>query len=324
MRAYYLLPGTDRLGLEARDVPVPEAGPQQLLVRLRAAGLNRGELATGAGGKPKPGGMEGAGEVVKAGPGVTRFKPGDRVMARCPGAFAEYGLMDVRETLPVPQRLSWEQAAAVPIAFLVVYDMLLAQGRLKAGEWVLVTGVTSGVGVYALQAARALGAKVIGTSGSAEKLGQLKALGLDVALATRAGDFSAAVLQATGGKGADLCVNTVGGTVFAECVRSLGFEGRLAIVGYVDGSLKAEMDLDALHSRRLTIFGVSNKMRNADQRGATVRGFEASLLPLLADGRVEPLIDRVYAFDELPAAKARMEANAHVGKIVVKIGTDPN
>jgi len=319
VRAWYLVPGAAGLAAEPREVPAPEPGPGQILVRLHAAGLNRGELTSAPGGKPKPGGMDGAGEVMKLGAGVTQFKVGDRVMGRCPGAFAEYGLLDARETLAVPQRLSWEEAAAVPIAFLVVYDMLLAQGRLKAGEWLLVTGVASGVGVYALQAAKALGARVIGTSGSADKLAKLKPLGLDVALATRVADFSDAVLKATGGKGADLCVNTVGGTVFAECVRALGFEGRLAIVGYVDGSLRSEIDLDALHSKRLTIFGVSNKLRNAEQRGATVRGFEASLLPLLADGRIRPLIDRVYGFDELPAAKARMEANAHVGKIVLRI-----
>jgi len=318
VRAYFLLAQAGRTGLERRDVALPEPGPGQMLVRVRAAGLNRGELIT-APAAGKPAGMDAAGEVVKTGTGVAQFKPGDRVMGRCPGAFAEFGVMDERETLPVPAKLSWEEAAAVPIAFLVVYDMLVAQGRLKAAEWLLVTGVTSGVGVVALQVAKALGAKVIGTSGSAQKLERLKPLGLDLALATRAADFSAQVLQATGGKGADLCVNNVGGTVFAECLRSLGFEGRLAVVGYLDGTLKAELDLDALHARRLTVFGVSNKLRNAEQRAATVRGFAASLLPMLADGRIRPLIDRVYGFDELPAAKERMEANAHVGKIVIAV-----
>jgi NADPH:quinone reductase-like Zn-dependent oxidoreductase len=318
VHAYFLLAQAGGTGLERRDVAQPEPGPGQMLVRVRAAGLNRGELIT-APAAGKPGGMDAAGDVVKTGAGVAQFKPGDRVMGRCPGAFAEFGLMDERETLPVPERLSWEEAAAVPITFLVVYDMLVAQGRLKAAEWLLVTGVTSGVGVVALQVAKALGAKVIGTSGSAQKLERLKPLGLDLALATREADFSAQVLQATGGKGADLCVNNVGGTVFAECLRSLGFEGRLAVVGYLDGTLKAELDLDALHSRRLTVFGVSNKLRNSEQRAATVRGFAASLLPMLADGRVKPLIDQVFGFDDLPAAKARMEANAHVGKIVVRI-----
>jgi len=287
-------------------------------VRLRAAGLNRGELMPG-GAAAKPGGTDGAGEVAKLGAGVTRFKPGERVMGRCPGAFAEYGLMEERETMAVPGRLSWEEAAATPIVFLVVYDMLVAQGRLAAGEWLLATGIASGVGVAALQTAKALGAKVIGTSGSAEKLEKLKPLGLDVALRTRAPDFSAAVLSATGGRGANLAINAVGGTLFGECVKSLAFQGRLAIVGYVDGCMKTEIDLDALHVKRLTLFGVSNKLRNAEQRAMTVRGFEKDVLPALADGRIRPLIERVYPFGELPAAKAHMEADTHVGKIVVRI-----
>jgi NADPH:quinone reductase-like Zn-dependent oxidoreductase len=240
-------------------------------------------------------------------------------MGRCPGAFAEHALMDARETMPVPDTLAWEDAAAVPIVFLVVYDMLLAQGRLHKGEWLLVTGVSSGVGVAALQTAKALGARVIGTSGSKDKLARLAPLGLDVALATRKPDFAGAVMQATGERGADLCVNNVGGTVFAECVRALAFEGRLAVVGYMDGVLKAEMDLDALHAKRLTLFGVSNKLRNAEQRATTVRGFAEKLLPLIAAGRIKPLIDRAYAFDELPAAAERLQANAHVGKLIVTL-----
>jgi len=318
VRAYFIRAGDGQAVVEPRDAALPEPGPQQMLVRVRAAGLNRGEFV-GAPVTAKPAGTDAAGEVVKLGPGVTRFKVGARVMGRCPGAFAEHALMDARETTAVPDRLSWEDAAAVPIVFLVVYDMLLAQGRLKADEWLLVTGVTSGVGVAALQTAKALGARVIGTSGSAEKLAKLAPLGLDVALATRKPDFGDAVLEATGGKGANLCVNNVGGTVFAECVRALAFEGRLAVVGYMDGVLKAEIDLDALHAKRLTLFGVSNKLRNAEQRAATVRGFAEKVLPLIAEGRIRPLIDRIYPFDELPAAAARLQANAHVGKIVVTI-----
>jgi NADPH:quinone reductase-like Zn-dependent oxidoreductase len=318
MRAYSIRAGDGQAIVEPRDAAVPEPGPQQMLVRVKAAGLNRGEFM-GAAAAAKPAGTDAAGEVEKLGPGVTQFKPGARVMGRCPGAFAEFALMDARETMAVPEKLSWEDAAAVPIVFLVVYDMLLAQGRLKAGEWLLVTGVTSGVGVAALQTAKALGARVIGTSGSAAKLAKLAPLGLDIALATRKPEFCDAVLKATGGQGANLCVNNVGGTVFAECVRALAFEGRLAVVGYLDGVLKAELDLDALHAKRLTLFGVSNKLRNAEQRAATVRGFAEAVLPLIAEGRIKPLLDRVYPFDELPAATARMQANAHVGKIVVKI-----
>jgi NADPH:quinone reductase-like Zn-dependent oxidoreductase len=318
MRAYFIRAGDGQAIVEPKDTATPEPGPQQMLVRIRAAGLNRGEFM-GTGTTAKPAGTDAAGEVEKLGPGVSRFKVGDRVMGRCPGGFAERALMDERETMAVPDKLSWEDAAAVPIVFLVVYDMLVAQGRLKAEEWLLVTGVTSGVGVAALQTAKALGAKVIGTSGSKEKLAKLAALGLDMALETRKPDFADAVLKATGGKGANLCVNNVGGTVFAECVRALAFEGRLAVVGYMDGVLKAEMDLDALHAKRLTLFGVSNKLRNAEQRATTVRGFSEKVLPLIAAGRIKPLVDRVYPFDELPAAAGHLQANAHVGKIVVTI-----
>jgi NADPH:quinone reductase-like Zn-dependent oxidoreductase len=219
----------------------------------------------------------------------------------------------------VPARLSWEQAAAVPLVFMVVHDMLVAQGRLAAGEWLLVTGVSSGVGVGALQAAKALGAKVAGTSGSRAKLERLAPLGLDLALATRKGDFRDAVMAATNGKGANLIVNTVGGSMFPECIRTLAFEGRLATVGHLDGVLRSEIDLEALHSKRLALFGVSNRLRSAEQRSATVRGFVADLLPAIADGRIEPLIDRVFDFGELPAAKEYMESDAQVGKIVVRM-----
>ena len=312
MRSYFLSASGAETRLVLRDVPLPEEAPGQVLVRVRAAGLNRGEFIAGHGlarpGTAKPAGSEAAAEVVRT---------GERVMGRCSGAFAEYALMDAREAIPIPKTLSWEEAAAIPLTFMVVHDMLVEQGQLKVGEWLLVTGVSSGVGVAALQAAKALGARVIGTSGSPEKLNKLESVGLDAAIHTRKGDFHEAVMKATDGKGANLAVNTVGGSVFAECVRALGFEGRLAIVGYVDGVLKSEVDLEAVHARRLRIFGVSNKLRNAAQRASTVQGFVADFLPLFASGRIKPLIDRVFPFSELPAAKAYMESDAHVGKIVV-------
>lgn len=323
MQSYWIQAGAGQTALERRELPPPEPGPGQLLLRMRAAGLNRGEFIAGHGltkaGAAKPAGGEGAGVVVKLGTGVTGFAAGDRVMGRCPGTFADYALMDAREAVPIPRRLSWEAAAAIPLTFMVVHDMLIAQGKLKNGEWLLVTGVSSGVGVAAMQTAKALGARVIGTSGSAEKLDKLKAAGLDLGLCTRAADFYDAVMQATGGKGANLIVNNVGGSVFAECVRALAFQGRLATVGYLDGVLKAEIDIEALHSRRLVLFGVSNKLRSAEQRAESARGFVADILPAIADGRIEPMVDRVYAFDELPAAKAYMESNAHLGKIVLRM-----
>jgi NADPH:quinone reductase-like Zn-dependent oxidoreductase len=263
--------------------------------------------------------MEGAGEVVKLGADVSRLKLGDRVMGRCPGAFSEYAVMDLREAMVMPANLSWEQAASVPLTFLVVYDMLVLQGRLAADSWLLINGVSSGVGVAALQTAKALGAKVIGTSGSAGKLARLQPLGLDVGLCTRAADFHDAVMQATGGKGVNLVVNTVGGSVFAESVRCMAFQGRHATVGYVDGVLKAEIDIEALHARRLTFFGVSNKQRTPEQRAQAVPGFITDVVPAIAAGRIRPLVDKVFPFEQLAEAKAHMEASGHLGKIVLAI-----
>lgn len=322
MQSYWMTQSDDHATLELRELPLPEPGASQVLVRLFAAGLNRGEFIAGHGLHGQPGtakaiGMEGAGEVVKLGSGVSSVQPGDRVMGRCPGAFSEYALMDERELMRIPAHLSWQQAASIPLTFLVVYDMLVLQGRLAADEWLLINGVSSGVGVAALQTAKALGAKVIGTSGSATKLERLASLGLDIGLCTRAADFFEPVMQATGGKGVNLVVNTVGGSVFAESIRCLAFQGRHATVGYVDGVLKAEIDLEALHARRLTLFGVSNKLRTAEQRAQTLPGFVADVLPAIADGRITPLVDRAFAFEQLAAAKAHMEANQHLGKIVL-------
>jgi NADPH2:quinone reductase len=324
MKSHFMQIAEGRAAIDVRDVPVPEPGPAQLLVRMRAASLNRGEFIVGHGlhkaGTAKAIGMEGAGEVVGAGAHVKAFKAGDRVMGRCPGAFSEFALMDEREAIAVPPNLSWEEAASIPLTFLVVHDMLVSQGRLKKDEWVLVTGISSGVGVASLLAAKALGAKVIGTSGSREKLDKLKPLGLDVGLATRAPDFHDAVLESTGGKGADLVVNTVGGSVFAECVRSMAFEGRLATVGYVDETLEATIDIQALHAKRLTLFGVSNKLRTPEQRAAGVPAFVRDFMPAIRDGRIRPLIDSVHPFERLADARTRMESNRHLGKIVITLG----
>ncbi len=323
MKSYWIRPESGKTVVELRDAPVPEPGPGQILLRMYAASLNRGELTVGhavkTGGPAKAAGGEGAGEVAKLGEGVSGFKTGDRVMGRCSGAFAEHSLIDAREALAMPKNLSWEEAACVPLVFMVVHDMLIAQGKLKAAEWLLVTGISSGVGVAALQTAKALGAKVIGTSGSQEKLDKLKAMGLDVGIRTRAGDFADAVMKASGGKGANLVVNNVGGSVFPETLRALAYEGRHATIGYVDGVLKSEIDLEALHTKRLTLFGVSNRLRTPEQRAVTVRAFAADVLPLIAAGKIKPLIDRVFPFAELPAAKAYMESNAHLGKIAVRM-----
>lgn len=313
----------DGPALELRDVAVPQPGPGQLLVRMRAASLNRGEFIPGHGLQGpatwKAAGGEGAGEVVACGEGVQAFRAGDRVMGRCAGAFAEFAVMEAGEAMAMPASLSWEDGAAIALVYLVAFDMLVLQGRLEAGEWLLVNGVSSGVGVACLQLAKVLGARVIGTSGSKEKLARLEALGLDLGLWTRAADFSPAVMEATDGHGADLVVNTVGGSVFAESLRSMAFEGRLATVGYVDGILHAPLDLAALHAKRLVLFGVSNKLRSKAQRTAAIPRFVSEVMPHIEAGRIRACVDRVCEFAELPAAMAMMEAGSHVGKIVLRM-----
>ena len=322
MKSWFTASGRDGTTVELRDVPVREPKAGEILARVRAAGLNRGEFIAGHGltgaGAAKPGGIEAAGEVVKLGEGVTQFKAGDRVMGRASAAFSEFAIYRASDAMPAPARLSWEEAAGASIAYLTAYDMLWPGGELKAGEWLLVAGASAGVGVASVQLGKLIGAKVIGTSGSADKLERLQALGLDLGLQNRNGGFAARVMEATGGKGVDLVVNNVGGTVFAECIRVLGYKGRLATVGYVDGVVSAQLDILALHSKRLKVFGVSNKMRSAAEVGEGVRGFARDVLPSLASGHLRPVIDKVFAFAELPQAKAYMESNAQLGKIVIR------
>ena len=320
MKAYWLTTAPGATTVELRETATPQPKPGEILVRVRAASLNRGELLGGKAGAPaKPGGGECSGEVVKVGDGVTGFAAGERLMGRCGGGFAEYATMDAREAMRVPGPLSWEEAAATPLTFLVVYDMLVAQGHLTAGQWLLVTAVSSGVGVAALQTGKTLGARVIGTSGSAEKLGRLEKHGLDVGIQTRKPDFYDAVMKATDGKGVNVVVHNVGGSVFAECIRSLAYQGRLATVGHMDRQLSATIDLEALHRNRLTVFGVSNRFRTAGQRAETVRGFVRDIVPHFEAGEIHPIIDTVFDFDDLGSAIKLMESDGQVGKIVVRI-----
>ena len=308
-----------RAVMAMRDAPVPKPQAGEVLVKVHASSLNRGELIAGIGlhgsaPDPKPAGGEAAGVVEAVGEGVTGFAAGDRVMGRAKGAFADYTVIDVRECMKIPGSLSFEAAASIPLVFLVTYDMLVVQGGLQKGEWLLITGVSSGVGVSSAQLGRFLGAKIIGTSGSAAKLAKLD---LDVAVHTRKPGFAKQAIEATGGKGVNLAISTVGGSLFPDCLASLAYQGRLAIVGYVDGQTKAEVDLDAVHAKRLKIFGVSNKMRTAPEREGMVKGFAKDVLPAFGDGRIVPMIDRVFPMAELQAAVDYMNSDAQLGKIVV-------
>src|SRR6185436_1509469 len=225
MKCYYLAAVNGKTVFELREAPVPQPKKGELLVRVRAASLNRGELLASIGfhavHEARPAGGDCAGEVEAVGEGVTTFRKGDRVMGRARGSFAEYTVMSAEQAAPVPARLTWDEAASIPVAAITAYEAIFAMGRLKAGETLLVVGASSGVGMFAVQAGKFLGAKVIGTSRSADKLAKLKGSGMDVGIEATGGGFADKVLAATDGKGVDLAINLIGGSAFPDCVRSL-------------------------------------------------------------------------------------------------------
>ncbi len=322
MKSWWIRTEGDRMVLEPRDVPAPQPKAGEIAVRVHATSMNRGELIAGhglhTGGAARPAGTEAAGVVEALGEGVKSVRKGDRIMGRARGGFAEYAVIDEHQAIRIPDKVSFEQAACIPLVYLTAYDLIWTYGKLQPGESLLVTGISSGVGVACLAAAKVIGAKVIGTPGSADKLSRLKERGLDVAIQTRS-EFAAPVKEATGGKGANLAVNTVGGSVFPEILRSLAYHGRVGIVGYVDGVTESRIDLDAVHANRFQIYGVSNKFATTELRAATVRGFVRDFLPAFADGRATPVIDRVFSLEELREAQQYMESNAALGKIAVRV-----
>lgn len=326
MRSVWIVTTGHTVGLEEREIPVPEPAPDEVVIKVYAAGLNRGELIAGSavhGGTQQLGGKEASGVIHALGRDVTGWRVGDRVMGRSRGTFAAYAVMYAGQLMPVPSRLSWEQAAAVPSSFLTSYEALVQHGGLRAGEWVLVAGATSGVGLGSIQTAQALGARTIGTSQSARKLAQLEAIGLDVGILTGPGtDLAQAVRDATGGQGANLAINLVGGSMFPQIVNALSFRGRLAIVGYVDGCYRSEIDLNTVHVQRLQMFGIANVHLRPEERFETTRGFVRDVLPAIEEGRITPLVDSIYSLDDIASAKQRMDANAAVGKIVVRVHAD--
>jgi NADPH2:quinone reductase len=323
MKSYWIRHEGNKGTLDLHEVPVPVPAAGQILLRVRAASLNRGDLlgaiAFHRAAEGRPAGVDAAGEVHAVGEGVENFRRGDRIMVRARGCFAEYVLVDPALATPVPANLSWEQAAAIPISYITAWEALVQFGCLKAGEWLLITGASSGVGVASIQLGKVLGAKVIGISGSEPKLAKLRELGLDIGIRARGEDFSARVREATGGKGVDLAVNLVGGTVFGACQKSLGNFGRLAIVGYVDGIMRSEIDLEATHGKRLQIFGISNAALTPAMRAEATRGFNRDVMPEINDRRIVPVIDRVFPFDQLSTAKAYVESDAQIGKVVVRL-----
>ncbi len=324
MKSWWMVAGPHGPELALQDTPTPTPGPGQLLVKVQAAGLNRGEFITGQGllgqlVQPKAMGMEAAGTILALGPGVNGWQVGQRVMGRALGGFAEQALLVASEAMPMPEHFDWVHGASLPITYMVSHDMLIAQGELAADEWLLLNGAASGVGCASLQLAQLIGARTIGTSGQAHKLEVLKGQGLDAAVLTRGGGFRDEVMRCTDGQGVSLALNPVGGSILAEQIQCLAYRGRLAIVGYVDGQFAAPLDLGAVHAQRLRIFGVSNKNRSSAERTAGVADFVQRFLPRMTERQLVPLIDRVFAFDQLPAAREHMQADRHVGKVVLQV-----
>ena len=322
MKSYWIVTRDNQTSLERRDVPVPRPGARELLIKVHASALNRGELLAGGvvhGGPEKLGGNEASGTVEALGDGVSGIEVGDRVLGRARGGFAEFAIMEAEQAIPIPARLTWEQAAATSLSFITAYEMVVTYGKLREGEWLFVPGASSGAGVCSIQIAQVIGAHTIGTSGSHDKLEKLKSIGLEVGICTRTPSFAAAVKEATGGTGANLALNLVGGSFFAEILRSLANKGRMAIVGYVDNQHHAEIDLSVVHANRIQIFGVSNAKMTREQRADVTRGFVRDIMPAIESGRITPLVDSVFAFDDLPAAKARMDSSQMTGKIVVRM-----
>jgi putative PIG3 family NAD(P)H quinone oxidoreductase len=324
MRAIRIVEAGGPEVLQMGEIPRPEPGPAEVLVRVCAAGVNRAEILQRRGHYPAPPGwpadvpgLEFAGQVEAVGERVTERAVGDRVMGLVGGGgYAEYVVVHEREAIPVPELLSWEEAAAVPEVFVTAHDALFTRGRLSLGESVLIHAVGSGVGTAALQLALTAGAKTLGTSRTEWKLDRARELGLDLAIQAGAEDFADAVLDATGGRGADLILDLVGGGYLPRNLASLATLGRIVIVGLTAGAF-AEIDLGVILRKRITMVGTSLRSRPLEEKIAAVQAFARHALPLFAEGRIRPVMDRSFAIEDAPDAHRRMEADQNFGKIVL-------
>jgi NADPH2:quinone reductase len=304
---------------------MPKPGPTEVLVRVVAAGVNRPDVMQRLGMYPPPPGapdipgLEIAGEVVMLGDKVTRLRTGDKVCALVPGGgYGEYCLADEAIALPVPKGLSMIEAAALPETFFTVWHNMMERGALKAGETVLIHGGTSGIGTTAIMIAKAFGARVITTAGSAEKCQACRKLGADVAIDYKSEDFVAATKAATGGRGADLIIDIIGGDYVDRNFEAASLEGRIVQVSVQQGT-KANVDMRRLMQKRLTHTGSTLRPRPVAEKAAIARGLLVNVWPLIEAGKIKPVIDSTFPLADAPKAHARMESSAHIGKIVLVV-----
>jgi putative PIG3 family NAD(P)H quinone oxidoreductase len=303
-----------------RPVPVPGAG--QIVIAVAFAGVNRpdalqraGAYAPPKGASPLPG-LEASGTVAAVGPGVTRWQVGDAVCALLPGGgYAEYVLTSASHALPIPEGMGLRAAACLPETFFTVWTNVFLRGGLTAGERFLVHGGSSGIGTTAIQLANAFGARVFTTAGSAEKCAACVALGAERAINYRDEDFGT-VLKAEGG--ADLILDMVGGSYLPRNVQALADDGRLVQIAFLTGA-KVELNFAEVMMRRLTITGSTLRPQSDLAKARIAEGLEAQVWPLLAAGRVAPVIDSEFPLDQAAAAHERLESAGHIGKVVLKV-----
>jgi putative PIG3 family NAD(P)H quinone oxidoreductase len=308
--------------LRAETVETPAPGPGEILIRVRAAGINRPDLLQRMGLYPPPPGaspllgLEVAGEVAALGEGAQRHKVGDRVVALLGGGgYAQFCRVDARHALPIPGGLSLLEAAALPETIFTVFANVFEGGALKAGETLLVHGATSGIGVAAIQMAKAKGARVIATSRGPEKARRALALGADVSVDAAAEDFAPRV-RAEGG--ADVILDMVGAAYARQNLEALNPLGRLSIIA-VQGGAEASIDLSKILRQRLIVTGSTLRPRSADEKARLARAVEAEIWPLIAAGQVRPVIEAVFPLAEAAAAHARLEEGGHVGKVMLEV-----
>jgi NADPH2:quinone reductase len=312
--------GPDVLVPEERPVPTPGEG--ELLIRVRAAGVNRPDVMQRKGLYPPPKdasdipGLEIAGEIAACGPAIKRWKEGDRVMALVSGGgYAEYCLAYAIHALPV-STLPLIDAAAVPETTLTVWHNVFERGGLKEGETLLVHGGSSGIGTTAIQLAKQFGAKVFVTAGSEDKCEACRKLGADLAINYKTEDFVAKVKDGTGGKGVDVILDMVGGDYIERNYEAASVEGRIVQIAF-QGSPKATVDFRRIMLKRLHHTGSTLRSRSVADKGAIVRAVEEKVLPLFAAGKVRPVLFKTFPLAEAAAAHALMESSAHIGKIVL-------